>query len=88
MSDATKYLDENGNDLRYGHYFHKAWIPDPPAIVSLKKSGEWDKLTDLQRRWALRDSYEFDEELLELVREDRRRIKRILKERKERKGKI
>jgi hypothetical protein len=51
MADESDFLDGNGNDLRYGEYFADTgfWLPDPPEIVELKKSGEWYKMSRIQK---------------------------------------
>jgi hypothetical protein len=43
--------DRNGNDPRYGCYWAGEWCPDPPEIVASKRSGEWRRLSRIQRRW-------------------------------------
>jgi hypothetical protein len=70
MSDDTDYLDENGNDLRYGKYYFGAWRADPPKIVELKKSGKWYTMLDIQRRWAWQNYMEFDPVQLDRLREN------------------
>jgi hypothetical protein len=51
--DERDFLDENGNDLRYGHYFGDQWLPDPPPVVKLKKSGDWYRMMEIHRRWVI-----------------------------------
>ncbi|MDR3154163.1 MAG: hypothetical protein LBW85_07845, partial [Deltaproteobacteria bacterium] len=53
MADERDYLDENGNDLRYGEYIGGDWYPDPPKVIELKKSGVWQTLREIERRWIL-----------------------------------
>jgi hypothetical protein len=60
-----KYLDKNGNDTRYGKYFSDIWYPDPPAIIKLKKSGEWNKLSHIEQKWMFEENLTFDKELLD-----------------------
>jgi hypothetical protein len=54
--DPEKYLDEKGNDTRYGYSFKDCFVPDPPEIVELKKSGEWAQMRPIHRRWYLADT--------------------------------
>jgi hypothetical protein len=49
--DASKYLDDEGNDTRFGLSTSDGFIPDPPNIVELKKSGEWALTRPIHRRW-------------------------------------
>ncbi|MDR1080886.1 MAG: hypothetical protein LBQ79_07950 [Deltaproteobacteria bacterium] len=76
MSDDTDYLDENGNDLRYGHYLGGAWRADPSQIIELKKSGKWDKMAGMGQRWALENYLDFDPVQLDLIWESTMKIKR------------
>jgi hypothetical protein len=53
--DASKYINKEGNDTRFGLQFSDAWVSDPPTIIELKKSGQWAKMPPIQRRWATQD---------------------------------
>jgi hypothetical protein len=53
MSEEKGFLDGNGNDLRYGRYIGGDWYPDHPDVIALKKSGERDRMPNIQRRWIL-----------------------------------
>jgi hypothetical protein len=48
--DGEKYLTERGDDLRFGVDFFDEFVPDPPEIVEMKKSGEWAKRPPFHRR--------------------------------------
>jgi hypothetical protein len=49
--DSSKYLDKDGNDLRFGIATSDGFIPDPQNIADLKKSGEWAWTRPIIRRW-------------------------------------
>jgi hypothetical protein len=53
--DASKYLDEDGNDTRYGRTWPGGYVPEPPEVTELKKSGEWAEWEPLYRRWFYSD---------------------------------
>lgn len=53
--DEKKYINEQGNDVRFGMQFKSAYIPDHPRIIELKKSGEWAKMQPIHRRWLIDD---------------------------------
>jgi hypothetical protein len=54
--DASKYIDENGNDTRFGRSYNDGtFYPDHPEIIKLKKSGKWAKIPPIQRRWLKQD---------------------------------
>jgi hypothetical protein len=55
--DERDFLDENGNDLRYGVYYFGIWRPYPESIIALKKSGEWDKMINIEKRWEWTSTY-------------------------------
>jgi hypothetical protein len=65
--DDSKYIDKNGNDIRYGIYIDGIWGSDPPEIIAMKKSGEWDKFNRIQKSWAWDQYLTFDQELMEEV---------------------
>jgi hypothetical protein len=54
---SSKYIDENGNDPRYGQYIDGVFWPDFPEIVELKKSGRWAQIPPLNRRWFHSDCW-------------------------------
>ncbi|MDR2340142.1 MAG: hypothetical protein LBF40_08430 [Deltaproteobacteria bacterium] len=53
--DESKYLDEYGNDTRFGSRIGEVWLPNPPEIIELKKSGRWAWMRPIHRRWAYAD---------------------------------
>jgi hypothetical protein len=76
MSNDTKYIDKNGNDTRYGIYYFDDWLPDPPEIIELKKSGEWDKMSHLQKKWMFQDCCRPGPGIMDEVIEHRRSLSR------------
>jgi hypothetical protein len=70
--DAKKYMSSKGHDTRFGVEFSGGWVPDPPKIVELKKSGKWAWTPPIQRKW-MADS------LMRPCDEYRRRLKEMLK---------
>jgi hypothetical protein len=51
--DKKKYINKQGNDIRFGVQFSDTFMPDPPYIVELKKSGKWAEMRPIHRRWAM-----------------------------------
>ncbi|MDR3155069.1 MAG: hypothetical protein LBW85_12580 [Deltaproteobacteria bacterium] len=76
MADERDFLDENGNDQRYGHYFDNVWLQDPPEIVEMKKSGDWYKMSPIQQRWKMRSYCKLDHDALQELFDSMRAIDR------------
>ncbi|MDR1037297.1 MAG: hypothetical protein LBT40_12245 [Deltaproteobacteria bacterium] len=62
MRYLNAFIDGNGNDLRYGRYFFGTWVPDPPEVVELKKSGDWYRMLKIHQEWILDGCVQFDAE--------------------------
>jgi hypothetical protein len=73
--DDSKYIDKNGNDPRYGDYIDGVWGPDPPEIIAMKKSGEWDEMSHIEQSWAWDSFLEYDQELMEEIRQNMLKMK-------------
>jgi hypothetical protein len=80
--DESKYVDEEGNDYRFGYkYKDLQFIPDHPDIIKMKKSGKWAKMGPIQRRWALHDYYRPSARAsadLKRMKEENKRIRKEL----------
>jgi hypothetical protein len=71
--DSEKYMSSKGHDTRFGVEFAGGWVPDPPRIAGLKKSGRWAWTPPVQRKWL-------EESLMQPGGEYRRRLRGILEE--------
>ncbi|MDR1039905.1 MAG: hypothetical protein LBR80_06980 [Deltaproteobacteria bacterium] len=80
MKEDRDYLDENGNDTRYGEYLDGVWFPDPPAVVKSKKSGEWDRFSPIQRRWVMDSCVgSLDRDVLRRINENSVKIAKMVR---------
>jgi hypothetical protein len=50
--DPTPYLDEDGNDMRFGYYLYGKYCRHNSYIISLKKSGEWNLMSNFEKKMA------------------------------------
>jgi hypothetical protein len=81
--DEKKYINEHGNDTRFGLQFKDTFVPDPPNIIELKKSGQWAKMPPIHRRWTLQDSVRPSNDFREDMEEFRKQAKKIRNEKRE-----
>ncbi|MDR3134975.1 MAG: hypothetical protein LBU69_02640 [Deltaproteobacteria bacterium] len=55
--DTSKYVDENGNDLRFGFYARVGdeckFFKDSNYLITLKKDGIWNKLDHFGHYYGL-----------------------------------
>jgi hypothetical protein len=50
--DPTPYLDEDGNDMRFGYYLYNKYYKFNSYIIKLKTSGDWNKMSGFQKKMA------------------------------------
>jgi hypothetical protein len=79
MKDDSEYLDGNGDDLRFGERHFDVWLPDPPMMAELKKSGDWYRMLPIHQRWVMRSCYPLDQKLLKKLSKSNFKAKRKLK---------
>ncbi|MDR2340143.1 MAG: hypothetical protein LBF40_08435 [Deltaproteobacteria bacterium] len=67
--DESKYLNKDGNDTRFGSQMSNGWLPDPPEILKLKKSGRWAWMRPIHRRWAYIDYIPLSDDMRKALHE-------------------
>jgi hypothetical protein len=76
--DEQKYINEYGNDTRFGLQFKDCFVPDPPEILKLKKSGEWAMMRPIHRRWAMESYVSPSEDFSKAMEKTRKKTAKIM----------